>query len=245
MKLASVAAAAAILCMTISMVPGDANAKKVYSPIVEEGELELEYSLDYSLDNNPTKDGSARHQFELEYAMTDRWQTAIYGDFRKRPGQGFAYQGLKWENIYQLFEQGERWLDAGLYIEYIVPKSSLNKPDVLEFKMLLEKESGKIINTANLTLKKELGAHATKNTTAGYAWRTKWRWMKKLEPAIEIYGSLGEIGDFSPIAQQSHQVGPVLLGKLGGSIGYEIGYLFGLTSGSDDGMLKLILGYEF
>lgn len=244
-KAASAAATAIILCMTISMAPVDAYAKKVYSPIVESGEVELEYSLDQSFDSDPAIDGSARHQFELEYGVTDRWQTAIYGDFRKRPGQSFAYQGLKWENIFQLFEQGERWLDAGLYAEYIIPESSLNKPDVIEFKMLLEKESGKVVNTANLTLKKELGANATKNTTAGYAWRSKWRWMKQAEPAIEIYGSLGELGGFNPVAQQSHQAGPVLHGKLSGGIGYEIGYLFGLTSGSDDGVLKLILGYEF
>lgn len=244
-KPAGVAAAAMILCMTIAMAPSSADAKKVYSPIVEAGEVEFEYLLDYSFDRDPAKDGSARHQFEFEYGVTDRWMTAVVGDFRKRPGQSFAYQGLKWENIYQLFEQGERWLDAGLYFEYIIPESSLNKPDVIEFKMLLEKESGKIVNTANLVLKKELGANATKNTTAGYAWRSKWRWMKQAEPAIEIYGSLGEIGGFSPMAQQSHQAGPVLHGKLGGGIGYEIGYLFGLTSGSDDGVLKLIVGYEF
>ncbi|MES0370811.1 MAG: FTR1 family protein [Mariprofundaceae bacterium] len=244
-KPAGVAAAAMIFCAMISLSPTDADAKKVYSPIVEAGEVELEYSLDYSFDSDPAIDGSARHQFEFEYGVTDRWMTAIYGDFRKRPGQSFAYQGLKWDNIYQLFEQGERWLDAGLYVEYIIPESSLNKPDVIEFKMLLEKESGKIVNTANLILKKELGANATTNTTAGYAWRSKWRWMRQLEPAIEIYGSLGEVGGFSPVAQQSHQIGPVLHGKLGGGIGYEVGYLFGLTSGSDDGVLKLIVGYEF
>lgn len=238
-------AAAMMICMVVSMVPADAYAKKVYSPIVEEGELELEYFLDYSFDSDPAKDGSSRHQFEFEYGVTDRWLTGVYGDFRKRPGQGFAYQGLKWENIYQLFEQGEHWLDTGLYLEYIVPKSSLNKPDVIEFKLLLEKESGKVVNTANLVLKKELGVNATKNTSSGYAWRSKWRWMPEVEAALELYGSIGELGNTSPLTQQSHQAGPVLLGKLKGGIGYEIGYLFGLTSSSDEGMFKMILSYEF
>jgi len=242
---AGMAAAAIMLCMAVSMVPADADAKKVYSPTVEEGELEFEYYLDYTFDRDPAKDGAAKHQFELEYGVTDRWQTAIYGVFKEKPGKNFAYEGLKLENIYQLFEQGERWLDAGLYFEYFIPESSLNKSDVFEFKLLLEKESGKVINTANLVLKKELGANATKNTSAGYAWRSKWRWMKQFEPAIEAYGSLGEVGGFGPLAKQSHQAGPVFLGKLGGGFDYEFGYLFGLTSGSDDGLLKLIIGYEF
>ena len=236
--------AALLLCMGLTMTPGEAEAKKIYGPIVEEGELEFEYLLDYSFDRDPAKDGSARHQFEFEYGVTDRWMTSLIGDYRKRPGQGFAYQGLKWENIYQLFEQGERWLDAGLYFEYIFPSSSLNKPDVLEFKMLLEKEAGWLIHTANLVLKKGLGQHATKNTTAGANWRSRWRYAKNLEPAIEYYGLFGELGNSSPIAQQSHQVGLVFLGKIG-DMGYEIGYLFGLTSGSDKGMLKFVVGYEF
>jgi len=212
---------------------------------VEQGELEVEYLLDYSVDADPAKNTSARHQFELEYGVTDRWMTAIYGDFRKRPGQAFTYQGFKWENIYQLFEQGEYWLDAGLYAEYIVAQKSLNKPDAIEFKLLLEKEHGRLIHTANLILRKELGGQAINNTGFEYAWRSKWRWKQFLEPAIELYGSLGEVGNTNSLSLQSHQIGPVLLGKLRSGLTYEIGYLFGLTSNSDQGQLKFILGYEF
>jgi len=246
-KRRSVNTVAAMLLMglAISMQPVDAEAKKVYSPIVEEGEIELEYLLDYAIDSNPAKNTSARHQFEFELGVTDRWQTAIYGDFRKRPGQGFTYQGLKWENIYQLFEQGERWLDAGLYFEYIAPQSSLNKPDAVEFKLLLEKTFGKIVHTANLVFKKEVGANAANNTLAGYTWRSKWRETRAWEPAVEIYGSLGELGNTKPLAQQSHQIGSVFMGKLRNGFNYEVGYLFGLTSASDQGTIKLVIGYEF
>jgi len=234
-----------LMGLAVFVQPIDAQAKKVYSPIVEQGEVELEYYLDYAIDSDPAKNTSARHQFELEMGVTDRWQTAIYGDFRKRPGQTFTYQGLKWENIYQLFEQGERWLDAGLYFEYISPQSSLNKPDAVEFKLLLEKEFGKVIHTTNLVFKKELGLNAKKNTLAGYAWRSKWRKSRVWEPAVEVYGSLGELGNAKSLSQQSHQIGPVFMGKLHNGFSYEVGYLFGLTQASDQGAIKLVLGYEF
>jgi len=243
--LATAAATIVLIVVAVSMVPETSQAKQVYSPIVEKGEVEFEYLLDYSIDNDPAKNSSTRHQFELEYGITDRWQTAIYGDFRKGPNKGFAYQGAKWENIYQLFEQGERWLDAGLYFEYSTPQSSLNKPDAAEFKLLLEKELGRVINTANIVLKKELGLNAANNTSIGYAWKSKWRWKRSLEPAIELYGGLGEIGNTKPLAQQHHQIGPVLLGELRNGINYEIGYLFGLTSSSDQGLVKFVAGYEF
>jgi len=234
-----------LMAISLSMLPADAEARKVYSPIVEEGEVEFEYFLDYALDADPAQNASARHQFEIEFGVTDRWMTAIYGDFRKRPNQTFSYQGMKWENVYQLFEQGERFLDAGLYFEYIVPEASLNKPDVFEFKLLLEKEVGRLSHTANLIFKKELGTNATKSTIGGYAWQSKWRWKRYLEPAIELYGSLGEINNSSALSQQIHQAGPVIMGKFSNGMSYEAGYLFGLTTASAQGSAKFVLGYEF
>lgn len=234
-----------LIGFAITMQPLDAQAKKVYSPIVEQGEVELEYLLDYAVDSDPAKNTSARHQFELEWGVTDRWMTAIYGDFRKKPGQSFSYQGFKWENIYQLFEQGEYWLDVGAYGEYIIPKSSLNKPDTFEFKLLLEKQLGKFVHTSNIVLKQEIGSNANQNALVAYTWRSKWRKLRVWEPAIEIYGSLGELSHNKPLSQQSHQVGPVFMGKFHNGFNYEIGYLFGLTSGSDQGAIKLVLGYEF
>jgi len=136
-------------------------------------------------------------------------------------------------------------LDAGLYLEYIAPQSSLNKPDAFEFKLLLEKEFGKMVHTANLVFKKELGLNADKNTLAEYTWRSKWRKTRVWEPAVEIYGSLGELGNTKPLSQQSHQIGPVFIGKFRNGFNYEVGYLFGLTSASDQGAIKLVLGYEF
>ncbi len=238
-------ATAMLVAASVAMLPANAEAKKVYSPIVEQGEVEFEYLMDYDIDADATKNTNARHQFELELGITDRWMTAFYGDFRKRPGKAFAYQGMKWENIYQVFEQGERMIDLGLYFEYILPQSSLNKPDAFEFKLLLEKETGRLINTFNLIMKKELGAKAKNNTAIGYGWKTNWRWKRYLEPGFEVYGSLGELGNTKTLSQQKHQAGPVLTGKFHNGMSYELGYLFGLTTASPQGAVKLILAYEF
>ncbi len=233
----------AMLIVLMLMLPGVAAAKKIYSPIVEQGELEFEYVLDMRFDNDPQVNHAARHQFELEYGVTDRWLTAVYGDFDKTPGQTFRYRGVKWENIYQLFGQGERWLDAGVYAEYIRQAASIGKADVIEFKLLLEKTTPAFRHTANLTLKKEVGARASGGLPAGYAWRSRWQWQRAIEPSIEYYASIGDLKHVRPVALQSHQMGPVLHGYIAGDFSYEFGYLFGLTPASDRGMLKLIVGY--
>ncbi len=222
-----------------------AQARKVYSPIVNQGEIELEYQLDSAVDGDPAVDGTAKHKFELSYGITDRWSSGVYAVYTDTPAQGFRYDRFKWENIYQLFEQGERWLDAGLYAEYQIPADSVNKPDVLEFKVLLEKQAAGLLHTANLIFEKELGANATKNTTFGYAWRSKWRWMREFEPGLEIYGSIGEIGNADSLSRQSHIIGPVISGRLFRHVEYELGYLFALTQGAANGNLKLVVACEF
>jgi len=224
---------------------GPAEARKVYSPNVEKGEIEIEYLADVSLDSDPAVDGTAKHQFEFGYGFTDRWFSAITAVYTRTPAQSFRYDRIKWENIYQLFEKGEHWLDAGLYAEYQIPDSNLNKPDVFEFKLLLEKQEGSIRNDANLIFKKELGANAANNTTFSYAWKTRWYFKQAFKPGFEVYGALGELGNTSSLSLQSHMIGPVISGKLLDHFEYEIGYLFGLTRGTADGNLKLILAYEY
>jgi hypothetical protein len=60
---------------------------------------------------------------------------------------------------------------------------------------------------------------------------------------------IGELSHFDRFTDQSHQIGPVLLGVLNlaslGNLRYEAGYLFGLTRpGSALGAFKFLLEWE-
>jgi len=236
------------LVLTMSMLvfcmPQNGWATKVYSPGVSAGELEIETQNDITRDANPAKNGTAKHQIELAYGVTDRWQTGLYGVFEKIPGQSLIHTQTKWANVFQLFEEGEQWLDAGLYLEYIKLAGSQRKPDVAEFKFLLEKPAGDLIHTLNITLKKPLGTTA-QGTTWGYAWRSLWSMNPNFQPAIEAYGTLGKIGRIDAPSRQSYLLGPVMRGKIFDDFKYDMGYLFGLTKGSVDGLIKINVDYEF
>ncbi len=231
-----------LVCLMFAASP--ALAKKVYSPNVEGGELELEYQGDVTVDGDQKKNGTNRHQFEVSYGVTDRWHSGIYGIFTDAPGRKFRYSAFKWENIYQLFEPGAQWLDAGLYLEYFVPAASQNEKQALEFKLLLEKNIGSWTHTLNIVLAKQFG-DSTKDISYGYAWRSKWQLTRAFSPGFEAYGTIGPLRKFRPVDQQSHLAGPVVYGKLTDSLKYEVGYLFGLTHGSVDGNVKLNLEFEF
>jgi len=237
-------AASFLFPVLLMQAANPAWAKKVYSPNVEGGEVELEYKLDVTVDGDSRKNGTNHHQFSLSYGITDRWLSEITGILTDAPGRKFRYSAFKWENIYQIFEPGEQWLDAGLYLEYKAPASSQNTAQSLEFKLLLEKDTGAWLHTLNLVLAKEFGA-SVRDTTFGYAWRSKWQVARAFNPGFEAFATIGPLRRFRPVDQQSHLVGPVIYGKLTNSLNYEAGYLFGLTRGSVDGNIKFNLELEF
>jgi hypothetical protein len=221
---------------------------KVYSPIVEEGEFAIETRGNVEIDKSKNKNGAQDQRYAIEYSPTSYWHTALYGKLKKEPGGSLKYEATAWENVFQLFEQGEKWIDLGFYVEYEMA-GQRGSPDALEWKILAEKSIGQLTFTVNPIFEKELGANATKSTELKYATRVKWRLMPQFEPAIEAYGDFGEINNFDSSSQQRHQIGPVILGKfkLGNdsALKYEVGYLFGLTrNGSPDGAFKWLLEFE-
>lgn len=221
---------------------------KVYSPTVEPGEFELEARGYTSFDKDPAKNAQTEYKLEAGYGIASRWFTTIGTTYARNSAGSLEREELYWENIIQLTQQGEHWLDAGLYLEYATPRDAAS-PDELEGKLLLEKSVGRYLNTANLIFVRHVGSGASHATEFEYAWRTTYFVSSALQPGFELYGAMGEIGHALPASQQDHRAGPVLSGVLsqsdGGKWKYELGYLFGVSEAAPNGTLKFNLEYEF
>jgi FTR1 family protein len=221
-----------------------AATKKVYSPIVEKGELEFETRGGIDFDRRDAKNNKQVYKYALGYGVTDRWFTEIYGESEKEAGENsFEFTAVEWENRLQLFEQGQYWLDAGLYFAYETTVQE-KTADKIEAKILLEKSFGHFLHTANIIFEKEVGGGAHEQTVGGLAWGSRYRWQKYFEPGVEWHSDFGEFRQGLSYAQQSHQFGPVFYGKIGEHIKYDVGYLFGVTDPAPEGKLKWILEYE-
>ncbi len=244
-------AVASLLLGVIFMSASDpAHAShKIYSPYVDKGEVELEMRSHTTFDRDASKNSNEKMKFEAGYGVTDRWFTSVGGEVADNANHQHAYQATYWENIFQLTEQGQYWLDVGAYLEYEVGHGA-GSSDQIEGKLLLEKATGKYVNTANLVMVREVGGNAATATNFEYAWRSKYLFSKAIELGVEVYGEMGELGAFLPSAQQDHRIGPVLSGVLPLSSGkgkwsYEVGYLFGVSDAAPDGTLKFNIEYEF
>lgn len=230
----------------LSIKPARAD-HKVYSPIVEEGVLELEARGHRTVDGSADKDDEQTHKYEIGYGVNSWWFTALFAKINKEPQADFRYNVTAWENIFQLTPQGKYWADVGLYVEYA--RSSLrNQPDEFEFKLLLEKDVSLVL-TANLVFNRDIGNNAGKGVGFEYALRVNYPWRRGIQFGIEAFGEPGRLTGFDNLADQQHLVGPVVSGKfhignIPGSFVYEAGYLFGATSGSPKGTAKWLLEYE-
>ena len=159
------------------------------------------------------------------------------------------FQNVEWENRFQLFDQGRYWLDAGFYIAYEFAAKD-RAADKLETKLLLEKQWGDIVHTANLILEREIGGEAPEGEEkekhdweGGVAWSSRYRWKPYFEPGVEIHYDAKELNRQHTFNEQEFQIGPVLYGKVG-PIKYDIGYLFGVTDEAPGGTIKWIMEYE-
>ncbi len=226
--------------------------KEVYSPFVEQGEWEIETKGLYDRDHSKGKNAVQEYKNAIGYGVTDRWATEFYGEFERQPQEdedgntkisSTKFTHLEWENRYLLTEQGKYWLDAGLYFAYEIPMREKD-PGKIEGKILLEKSVEQFTHKANIIFNKQVGGGTTEETTAGFAWSSRYRLSEHFQPGFEYWIDFGQINKHLPYNDQSHQVGPALYGHLTPHIKYDVGYLFGISHAAPMGELKWILEYE-
>ena len=227
--------------------------KKVYSPLVHKGELELEYRGAVDFDKRKGFDDGQEQKFAVGYGVTDWWFTEVYGEISKEAREeaeegetqdrSYQYTATEWENLFQLTEQGKYWLDLGLLTEYEWAYQPDGK-DHLEIKILLEKEWGNFVHRLNANFEKETDGGELKSLEPGFAWQTLCRVRQEFQPGFEVHSNFGPVDEGLTYQEQEHFIGPVVEGSIFKKIKYNVGYLFGLTDSTPRGELKWTLEWE-
>jgi high-affinity iron transporter len=248
-RLASYAALFAVLSALAAAtlgLPRAEAAHMVYSPVVEEGEIAIEFRGHHRFDSRDEIDGAQQFKLDLEYTPTAYWRTEIFGEWEKEPDESLSATEVAWENVLQLTPQGKHWMDFGVLAEYAYSLED-DGEDAIELGLLGEKQFTGTVLTGNLLFERELTGGAA--TEMGYAARYRWRVAPAFEPGIELYGELGDWGDNGRFSEHEHEAGPSVMGRLHAgdrsAFKYEAAVLFGLTDDSPDTTLRFLLEYEF
>jgi len=217
-------------------------ADKVYRPIVEKGETEIEVRGGY-FDLADEADEYA-WVTDFGYAFTNSWKSELVFEYEGETGEGAGPEAVEWENLIVLTEQGKHWADVGLLIEAEHTFSSA--PEEFKLGLLLEKEIGPTIADLNLIAVREFGDEASDETELEYRWQLKWRGNEQLEWGVQGFGGLGSFEHFGD--ETGHSIGPAIFGVTrlanGNKVAYDAAVLGGLNDNAPDLTIRFNLEFE-
>lgn len=241
-KLAA-AALTAGLALSFAAAPDRAYAgpaDKVYKPIVEYGETEIEVRGGYLRDSDPGVNTAQSYILDLGHGFTPWWFTEVVGEYSKDPGAAGRMEAVEWENIFQLTEPGQYFADVGLFLEYEAALAG-SSPNQFVFGPLLQKEIGKTVNNLNLLVKREAGPGASSENGYIYRFESQYRSGGALDLGVQGFGRFGHDGP--------HNWGPAVFGmtKLDArhKLKYDAGVLAGLDNKSPNLLVRWQVEYEF
>ena len=228
-------------------------ARHVYSPYVEEGEYEIETFFNQAVAGKSGLNGQGSYAGSIGYGINSWWKTEVEATWSRSQGgnSGWGevlYDSVASENIFQLTEPDEYWLDAAFFAEAEFVKQD---GDHNNFTVgpLFAKAFGPSLTTLNLLFNQQFGSGASGGQSLDFRAQSVWRVSLLFAPGAEAYWQPGKLASFDGFNTQGLIAGPVITGgvRLGPSVKlkYEIGYMVGLTNASPNGTVRGLLELEW
>jgi hypothetical protein len=222
----------------------------VHVPSVEYGEREIDFKIGtWKLPDEGVRESGASLGFG--WGATPWWFTEAYVMYHNE-GEGTKYDAFEWENVFQLTEHNQYFVDVGLLTEIEIPRE--HAQEGYEFKVgpLFQKDIGNWRWNANLLLEHRYrGREQESNATEmGYQLQAKTAVARNLEAGFQAFGEMGPWNHWEAKDQQVHRIGPAIFGKvkLGEgrqAIRYNAAWLWGATDSSPRNSFRVQAEYEF
>jgi len=222
-------------------------ADYVYTPIVEQGEKEVDYKLGTAKALNGTRTSVASLGFG--YGVNSWWFTELYIKAKRESPDSWRYDAIEWENKFQLTETGKYPLDVGFIVEIERPRDRTEGYEV-RFGPLLQTElTSSVVANANLLFSKNYQSVIPAQMKLDYQWQLRYRLKPEFEVGAQGFGSLGPWQRWLPGDQQEHKFGPAIFGKVRldshSAIKYNAAWLIGVNSNTPRNTFRLQTEYEF
>lgn len=213
-----------------------AAVNKVFYPVVEWGEMEVELRGFFTQDADPAKDDLRVDKVDLAYGATQWWFTELEFVFVREPGEKEELEAIASENVFQLTDQGEYFADFGLFFEY--EREMEAKVHEIVLGPIVQKQFGQWLGTANFFFERQFGSEATgRKVELKSAAQLKYRLSESFEPGVEYYGY-----------EEDQNLGPAAFGMFrftDSKLKWQAAWLFGLTDTAADNSIRWMLEYEF
>jgi len=226
-------------------------AENIYTPIVDYREWELE--LKGGIQDFDNRDrGELAYKFAFGYGIAPRWASEIEVEYPRSPGAAARVEEIEWENIFQLTEHGEHWMDVGIFNEF--DHNRLEHRNTFVIGPMFQKETGRSQFNLNINWERRLSAAPAEGeddegeARDGLSYAAQWKWNlhPQFQPGVQVFGALG---DPAHLRSQELRAGPAFFGVAnlgdGKKLQYNAALLGGLTRETPNTTLRFQLEYEF
>jgi hypothetical protein len=180
---------------------------------------------------------------EPAYGLTEWWEIGFYAPFAVTENGQFLSNGIKIRNLFVLPNADKRDFFYGINFEFAFETPPFAQTrTALEIRPIIgwrNKEWEFIVNPIV-----DLSFGALGQMDFAPCARLARNLGEDRFIGLEYYADFGEVGNFLPLAEQSHQLYAVTDFKVG-KFDVELGVGYGLTPGSDRLVTKAIVGYSF
>ncbi len=214
---------------------------------IPQGEFEVEQSTTSKVPHwNTSNENTFDYETEIEYGITDQWTIAHYENWQTENHAGYdddglpakdvtKYSGFKFETKYRIGEKGKYWVDPLIYLEIAHDPREPRAPVVLEEKIVLSKDFGKLNFTYNQIM--ESVANRGGRTEHEFTFGSSYELPASFRLGAEFKGQY-----WNPEGHRNElAMGPTLAWS-GKYFWVAAGALFGLNRAQDDTQARVIVG---
>ena len=247
----------AVLCIIpISHARAQDNYEiQVYgSDLVKPGHTMFELHSNYAIFGSTTVQNGVlptEHQLhetlEITHGFNDWFETGFYVFTSARYDQGWDYVGSHIRPRWKVPEKYKWPVGFSLSTEFGWTRSQFS-PDTwtLEIRPIVDKQLGHWYLAFNPALERSFqGQSAAQGFTFSPAVQVGYDITKKVNLAIEYYGSTGPVFNWDTLTNQEQQIVPSINLNLGAEWEFNCGVVMGLTHSTDNLLVKMIIGRRF
>ena len=238
-----------LLAGLIATSPALASDKlMVEYPTVNSGETEIGMRVLALSDNNPDVNHAQTRKLGAGYGISDSWFSELYAEYEKPADSNtMQVQYYEWENMLRLTGPGRHTADWAIILEYSYATDQAEQ-DAVKLMPIMQTRFRHTMLTMNFGFERNPSENATKHWQFSYGWQYLWLGNPAYRFAIEGYGQTGDVNHWAPAQEQTHQIGPALVGKVRTSedsgFEYRLGVFAGLTQSTPDRAFMASIEYE-
>ena len=246
---ATAGALAALTSATFMLAAQRAQANPatyVATPNITEGEREIETLFGAVRQRDGGSASGASLAFG--YGVRSWWAVEFGVKWHRESAEHFGYDAWEIENRFALTETGRYPIEVGLLVEVERPRDRAEGYE-LTYGPLLQSQWGSVQANLNLLFTRHLRAAEAPVTVFGYQWQLRRRANPSSDWGAQGFGAVGPWRHWDPRAEQSHQLGPALFGRVklapASAWKYDAAMLFGTGGAAPRRALRARLEYEF